>query len=498
MLCGEHEIHAVAATKDAAFTGYGALMSMASTVHAGPAMWNATPARRRALWATAIALGCAGATLTALVVLWLSNGAIAAIGAAGGAPLTFGRLTGLLASYLLLVQVLLMARIPPLERAWGQGALTRAHRIVGMTSFFTMLVHIGLIVTGYTLAGTLSLPGQIKDLVTNYPAVLLAVAGTIALVAVVVSSLRAARRRLRYESWHLIHLYAYLGVGLVLPHQLWAGADFLSSPGMTIFWWAMWSAAAGAIVLFRMVLPIGRSLVHGLVVDSVTSEGPRAQSVVVRGRHMSWLKPLPGQYFQWRFLSGPGWTRAHPYSLSAVPGADRVRITMDTNGDEGSRLKRLRAGTRVLIEGPYGSLTADRRKHRDVLLLAAGMGVTPLRGVAEHIVAEPRPRNVAPPSVIMLHRISSPEDGLFAQEWRDLAARHGIDARALVGPRGASGSWLPASARDPTRYLQTTVPGLLLREIYLCGPPAWMREAHRTLRALGVRRCAIHQESFGF
>jgi ferredoxin-NADP reductase len=55
------------------------------------------------------------------------------------------------------------------------------------------------------------------DLVTTYPGMLLAALGFGALVMVVVTSVRAARRRLRYESWHLLHLYAYLGVGLALP-----------------------------------------------------------------------------------------------------------------------------------------------------------------------------------------------------------------------------------------------------------------------------------------
>ena len=72
---------------------------------------------------------------------------------------------------------------------------------------------------------------EIWLLVTVYPGMLLATAGTAALIAVVVTSIRAARRRMRYESWHLIHLYAYLGVGLALPHQLWTGADFTASAG---------------------------------------------------------------------------------------------------------------------------------------------------------------------------------------------------------------------------------------------------------------------------
>jgi predicted ferric reductase len=469
-------------------------MSMPTTAIAASTESVRWRLQRRRAWAGYAALAFAAGTLAALVTLWFADGGIAILGTPGGATLAFGRLTGLVAAHLLLLQVLLMARIPPLERAWGQVTLARVHRFVGMTSFWLMMVHIVLIVVGYTRAGTLSLPGQIWDLVTNYPAMLLAVAGTIALVAVVVTSIRAARRRLRYESWHLVHLYAYLGVGLVLPHQLWTGADFLASPGMTLFWWSMWSAAAGAIVLFRVVLPLGRSVLHRMVVESVTTEVAGVQSVVVRGQNMSYLRPAPGQFFQWRFLTGPGWTRSHPYSVSAVPDRDRLRITMSTRGDEGGRLAKLRPGTRVWIEGPYGSLTADRRVHRDVLLLAAGLGITPLRGLAEHIAAEGGAGRR--PSVIVLHRISHPGEALFATEWQALANRHGIDARALVGPRGPAGSWMPASVGDPGRYLRTTVPGLTHRDVYLCGPRDWMRKVRSTLLALGVSRRAIHRESF--
>ena len=85
---------------------------------------------------------------------------------------------------------------------------------------------------------------------------LLAVAGTVALCVVVVTSMRAARRRLRYESWHLLHLYAYLGVGLALPHQLWTGQEFLTSPVATAYWWAPVRRRAGRVLVWRVGLPV--------------------------------------------------------------------------------------------------------------------------------------------------------------------------------------------------------------------------------------------------
>jgi len=194
----------------------------------------------------------------------------------------------LTASDLLLVQVLLMARVPVIERAWGQDELARLHRLVGFGSFNLMFVHIVLIGLGYagsSAHGYSGLLGELWDITWGLPGMLLAAAGTLCLVLVVVTSIRAARRRLRYESWHLMHLYAYLGVGLALPHQLWTGGDFLANPLATAYWWTAWAGTAAAVILFRLGLPLYRSLRYRLVVQAVVPEVPGVVSVYLTGRH---------------------------------------------------------------------------------------------------------------------------------------------------------------------------------------------------------------------
>jgi predicted ferric reductase len=458
-------------------------------------------ARRRRSTLADVTGAAALASLVFVVALWLADGGIQTLAQPGGLALTTGRLTGLLSADLLLIQVLLMARIPWVERAWGQDVLARRHRTIGYWSFHLMIAHIVLIVIGYTQSGTMSLLPQTWDLVVNYPGMLLAVAGTVALIAVVVTSIRAARRRMRYESWHLIHLYAYLGVGLALPHQLWTGDDFLTSAAATVFWWTLWGAAAGAIVAFRLLLPLARSAFHALRVEAVVPEGPGVVSVIMRGRHLGRLAVRPGQFLHWRFLGGPGWTRAHPYSVSAGPSQDRIRITASTAGDDGSRLARIRPGARVLVEGPYGGLTADRRRHRDVLLVAAGLGITPMRALAEQIAAEPAmpgPGGAQRPSVVVLHRVSAPGDAIFGAELSALSRWADIRPVYLIGPRPPGGGWLPAAAAhtDPAEALRRIVPDVTEREVYLCGPPGWMASVTATLRTLGVPPGSIHREDF--
>src|SRR3954470_20513084 len=301
-----------------------------------------------------------------VTALWVAGGGLQDLGGLASGLTGLGRLTGLVASDLLLIQVLLMARVPMVERSYGQDELARRHRLVGFTSFDLMVAHIVLITLGYAAQYANNPVAELWEMIVDYPGMLLALAGTLALVMVVVTSIRKARRRLRYESWHLLHLYAYLGVGLALPHQLWTGQEFLTSPVATVYWWTVYAAALASVLVWRVGLPVYRSLRHALVVTDVRPENAGVTTVTVGGRDLHRLPVRAGQFLQWRFLSGPGASRAHPYSLSAAPDGRSLRITVAHLGDGSSALARLRPGTRVMVEGPYGRLHAGVRTQAKV------------------------------------------------------------------------------------------------------------------------------------
>ena len=242
----------------------------------GPARARRPVPPTAAPWWRDVAGSAAVGSVVVVVALWLAHRGLQDLlaGAPGSALTSLGRLTGLVAADLLLVQVLLMARIPWVERSYGQDTLARRHRLVGFTSFVLMVAHVGLITAGYAAADRAGIAAEAWDFVANYPGMLLATAGTGLLVMVVVTSVRAARRRLRYESWHLLHLYAYLGVGLALPHQVWTGTEFTSSPLARAYWWTLYGAALGSVVAFRIGLPVAVNLRHRLRVRKVVPEVP--------------------------------------------------------------------------------------------------------------------------------------------------------------------------------------------------------------------------------
>jgi predicted ferric reductase len=422
---------------------------------------------------------------------WVTGGGVTQLGGWATGLESTGRLTGLVAAVLLLAQVVLMARLPVLERAFGQDELVRIHRLVGFTSFNLMLAHVVLITWGYAAGSLVATPRTLWDLVVNYPGMLLAVAATACLVMVVVTSIRAARRRLRYESWHLMHLYAYLGVGLAIPHQLWTGADFTSSTGRQVFWWTAWGVAMASVLVWRVGLPLWRNLRHDLRVAAVVPEGDGTVSVHVTGRDLHRLPAEAGQFFTWRFGSRPGRSRGNPYSLSAAPDGRSLRITVQDVGDGSAAVAGLAVGSRAWVEGPYGRLSPRARSRSKVLMIGAGVGVTPLRALAEEL-------EYTPAEAILLYRSSGAP--LFAEELNALAQQRGLTVWGLPGPRRAAYSWLGDGVTSPTDLAALTswVPDVAERDVYVCGPGAWADLVLRDLRAAGVPEQHIHFETFGW
>ena len=445
-------------------------------------------------WRDAIGVLCWGSVLV-VSVLWLS-GRGAQLLAAGPADLltSLGRLSGLVAADLLLVQVFLMARVPMIERSYGQDELARRHRLVGFWSFSLLMVHVGLVLGGYTLRDHNNLLRETWSVVTTYGGMLLAAAGSIALTVVVVTSVRAARRALRYESWHLLHLYAYVGVGLSVPHEIWTGADFTTSPLARVYWWSAYGVALAAILVCRVALPVWRTLRHGLTVREIVREGPRVVTVTLAGRGLHRLPVQAGQYFVLRFLDGPGWSRGNPYSLSASPAPDRLRVTAKAAGDGSSRLAGLRPGTKVAIEGPYGRLTGERRVTGKVVMFACGIGITPLRALLEELVYRPG-------DAVLVYRARDLDDLIFRDELDQLARRRGITMHYLLGRRIQNRqSWLPESAMawSDEEAMRRLVPGISQYDVYVCGPDQWMEAVCAAATGVGLPSNQLHQERFSW
>ena len=200
-----------------------------------------------------------------------------------------GRITGLLAGYLVVVLLALMARAPALERGVGTDQLARWHAMIGRYTVSLAVAHTLLIIWGYAVTAHANVVPETGTLLTSYPDVLMATVGTGLLVAVGVASARAARRRLRYETWHFIHLYTYLAVALAFSHQFSTGADFVTNRPARLLWSAMYIAVAALLFWFRMARPVVQALRHRMRVLEVRRESSDTVSVWLTGQHLDEL-----------------------------------------------------------------------------------------------------------------------------------------------------------------------------------------------------------------
>ncbi|MER5923121.1 ferredoxin reductase family protein [Streptomyces mirabilis] len=426
-----------------------------------------------------------------LALLWAGAGAVVAlwwydtrsvVGLAGWLT-DAGRIAGLLCGYSCAVLVALMARVPLLERRIGSDRVARWHAMAGRYTVSLLVAHVTLILFGYAAQDGTGIVHETLSVVFDYPDMLKATTGTLILFAVGITSARAARRRISHEFWYYLHLLTYVAVFLTFFHQLALGSDFVADTAAQAAWYVLYLGTAALVVWFRLLVPVRLNLRHKLRVESVYREAPGVFSIVVRGERLDELNAQAGQFFRWRFLSdGMRWTST-PYSLSAPPRPDRMRITVKALGDHSAAVGLLRPGTRVWAEGPYGALTAERHTGRKALLIAGGVGITPLRALFETLPGEPG-------DVTLLYRASTAEDLALGAELEAIAQWRG--ARVLYAVNGADGT----RPRFTAESLRASVPGLAGHDVYLCGPPAMARDLYGALRAAGVPDRRIHHESF--
>src|SRR3954452_3852698 len=447
-----------------------------------PARTAPRPAQARAHPRTVLAVIAAGAA--AVLGLWWDHTPL--IHGWGDWLTNAGRVTGLLAGYAVVVLVALMARIPPLEHGVGADRLARWHARGGRYTVCLVVAHGLLIVWGYAVTAHTNVVSQTSTLLTSYPDVLAATVAGLLLVGVGISSARAARTRLRYETWYYLHFYTYLAVALAFSHQFATGAEFMHNRAARVVWGGMYAAVAAAIVWYRFVTPIRLAMRHQLRVQSVQPESRDALSVVITGRHLGELGAEAGNFFRWRFLTRGLWWASSPYSLSAPVIGDRMRITVKALGDHSEAITRLRAGTRVFAEGPYGAMTAAVRRNRKVLLVAGGVGITPLRALFQTLPAERG-------ELTLIYRARSDADVIFRRELEQLADRRGANLHIVVGSRSQLG-------RDPLSATSLTaiLPDLTRHDVYLCGPTGMTDSVKNALRVAGVPGRQIHHESFEF
>ncbi|MGC4874954.1 ferredoxin reductase family protein [Micromonospora sp. DT43] len=439
------------------------------------------PARRgpggRRLLAALLLVG-----LVASVLPWWLGTAAGSLSTTAATVTAAGRITGLIAGYLLLVQVLMMSRLPVLERWIGGEQLARWHRDIGATLLVAVVSHLSLILVGYADLRNHSIFAEVGTLLGEYEDMLSAFVAAGIMLVVGFSSIRAIRRALPYEVWHLLHRSSYLVLLLGYGHQFSHGGQLYRPGPVRTGWIALYLLVVAALLWGRVIAPLAFNMRHRLRVADVVAESPDTVSIYLTGERLGRLEMLGGQYFRWRFLTPGSWWQSHPFSVSAAANGRWLRLTVKVVGRHTADLRDLDPGTRVWAHGPSGTFTAAHRVCERALLIAGGSGITPIRAMLEEL----------PPGAALIYRARTPADVLLSRELDWLAEERDTSIWYVIGSRDDPG---PRQLMSPDG-LRQLVPDVARRDVYLCGPPGLVEQSVRALRRAGVPRRQIHLATF--
>jgi ferredoxin-NADP reductase len=249
------------------------------------------------------------------------------------------------------------------------------------------------------------------------------------------------------------------------------------------YWVALHLTVIAAVVVFRAGRPLFKFARHRFRIDSVVAESDDVTSVYLSGRRLQRFSFRAGQYANVAFLT-KDLLAPHPFSFSAAPNGRFLRISIKAVGDFTRRIRHLTPGAFAVLEGPLGAFTLGNPVTQKFLMVAGGIGITPIRALIESLAADDR-------DVVLLYAARTVNDLVFAAELRPLARRcHFIVSRAADTDDGYE------RGRVDSAMLERLVPDLREREAFVCGPPPMMDVVIGALRRLRVSESRIHYERF--
>ncbi|MHB2029017.1 MAG: ferredoxin reductase family protein [Acidimicrobiales bacterium] len=410
----------------------------------------------------------------------LVDGTLSEVHLRGGVAMFFGSTTGLAGTYLALVMVVLASRAPALERMLGQDGVLRWHRRLAPWPILLISMHAVLLTFAYAQAAKSGLLSEFGSILNSFPDMISATVALGIMLFIGIISIRQIRTRLPRERWWLMHLLMYAALILSFAHEVALGPSFVRHPIARDSWIAAWIVGALLILVYRVGVPVYRSVRHKLRVVEVRPEGPGVVSVILEGKELERLVISGGQFFEWRFLTKGMWWQAHPFTVSSLPQPPYLRLTIKGAGDYSRAIASVRRGTKVALEGPYGAFTVHAQRRRQVLLIAGGVGVTAVRALLEELPPRSRP--------VVVLRASSEEELLLAGEVDELVRHRKGVTHHLIGSRDAV----------PMDMIARRVPDIAKRDVYVSGSESFVRDVVAMATRAGVAKEALHQEAYSF
>lgn len=393
-----------------------------------------------------------------------------------------GQVVGMVAGFLLLMQIILSARLKCLDRVFGLNHLFKFHRLTGIIVACLILLHPILI---FIPEDRIMIPFEWRYWPEFVGLFLL-----LLIVATVIASHWRVGLKLPFHRWWPIHrsivvlIIAALGI-----HVLFVSDTFEQKlPRVLAF------GALGLCALLFIWIRTRRLRNQGKAysVSAVEPAGEDAVRIKIISKTQNRLAYVPGQ-FSFITLHSPRISREeHPFTIASGPNdTSSLEFVVRTTGDWTRQLDQLQPEDRVLIHGPFGLFSHLRLSaEQEIIMIAGGIGVTPMLSMLRYMADHQDPRKI---TLIWINKTR--KHIIYPHEFQNLEAQ-------LNGLR-----ILHVLTRDPEfngekgRLDRPRLKRMILdcspsAAIFVCGPDQMMKDVSNTLVSLGFSRRMIFMERF--
>ncbi len=393
---------------------------------------------------------------------------------------SLGQITGLLGMALLSVNFILAARFKFLDKLFfGLNKVYIKHHLVGTIAFCLLLFHPTFLIIQYLL---ISLKSSFNFIFSfnNFPIIL----GEIALFVFIILMVITFYLNFKYQNWKKTH--QYLGAVLFLGgwHMLLVPSD-ISNNTLLKYYMLILVGLGATSYFYRTILGIYKKNGFKYKLEEVKKINDNVVELKLKPLAEK-MKFLPGQFVFIKFGADGALSESHPFSITSSPDNDYLSLGIKTLGDYTSMVYFLKPEAICHIEGPFGIFSYLKAKSKRQIWLAGGIGITPFLSMARHINANKNENNNY--KIDLFYSLKNEGEMAFNNELAEIEEQNGNFKLHQ--------NFSQKDGNISAGLVVKNSSGVSGADIFLCGPPSFMKSLREQFIELGFKNDEIHSEEF--
>jgi Predicted ferric reductase len=397
----------------------------------------------------------------------------------------------------LLWQFILSARPKFIERQFGLDKIYRFHGIIALVTIGMIVIHKSLFEMIFSETITTQLGSIALFLFISISVLSLLFMSTrllkkIPYLSGIVKLLNTIKV-FSYERLKLVHNMTFIALLFMQVHVLFTNSAQNNPLIFTTY--MVYFFIATAFYLYHKIFKPWLLEDHKYAVASIQKETTDTWTIALTSKTGEVFQYQPGQFGFFRITSEGIKAEEHPFTISSSPTTrTHITITVKALGDFTQKIKHLKIGDSVTVDGPYGKFSyLEFEKEKATVFVAGGVGITPVLSMVNHMLYKDTQRHV-----LLIWSVKKKEDLIQLTDLEALKKR--MPNFTFIPVVSSDDTWTGERGRlDYHRMKTWTAPPQFADQstgYFVCGPENLMKMTVSSLKQLGISKNQIHYEQF--